>query len=636
MQIHDRNPVHNLKYANKPAPEETADKPEGVETSDSDSLLESQKDNLKLIKDVFNKGVDKIKTGAEKTSEYFDKSPKAHATLDTLLQFFKTIKSYPNFIYPSLINMTGEERNIVLSQLDRLPLKDVGGIKSISMFNTLASNAGGGAAPLPSSPFILLSRDSFGNNENWARLLLTHETGHVVDYNTGLFGLPKLFSESSKSTWGKPPYITPYAETGPGWYPSEWDDLAESYAYYHLKPEELNAKCPEKFKRIEQLEKNGFFEQLIDRQEFRETGKFIGGLLEKAPYLQNGLAMISLVGGVVQAYKALGELKRSEKSGDERLKMNAIMNFAAGSCFASKILAVPGMAIEGAKSELNRSIEKNEITASQANAVVQATIGLVAGPLSSAINWVLSKLPWKKTYMISEETLKKLDNMIPPEKINILKGMENTEFTKKDIERLLEKLKFSDGEIEKVKQYVEKPSEPKKGDEVFIINDEVIEKMKGKLSEEKLAIIEGVKNRKFTSQEIEKVLKKADFEKDEVLLVRAYMVEAEKDPVQENDKKSGSIVRAALIGSGGAAGAVGGGFLGPYAGVIAGYALAGPIGGIVGLVSGAIIGFNIGARFGGRIGNLTGKIIEKTIYGKHEENPKDAKPDSEVFGSVKK
>jgi hypothetical protein len=92
---------------------------------------------------------------------------------------------------------------------------------------------------------------------------------------------------------------------------------------------------------MQELEKNGFFEGLIDNKAFRETGKLMGEIMEQLPYLQNGLALISFVGGLAQAYKGLGEMRRAEKTGDKKLKMNATMNFAAGSCFASNSSVFP-------------------------------------------------------------------------------------------------------------------------------------------------------------------------------------------------------------------------------------------------------------------------------------------------------
>lgn len=624
MKIHDSMPAAAAyKPSDPPARETGEESPDTVLDAHGSAVDRSGLSALEKMKEALIKSAQKVSESAEKTSEYIESSPKVKTTLDTMLQFFKTIKSFPRFIYPSLINMTADEKAFVLSTLDKLPLKDVGAVKSITMLDSLP-NASGAAGPLPSSPFILLTRDNFHGSEEWARMVLTHETGHAVDYNSGLFGLPKLLSESSKSPWGKEPFITPYAATGPGWYPAEWDDFAESYAYYHAKPEELKAQCLEKYERIKEMEKNGFFEKFIDREEFRETGKLMGSIMEKAPYLQNGLAMVSLVGGIVQAFRALGELKRGEKTGDEKLIMNATMNFAAGSCFASKILAVPGMAIEGARAELNRAVEKDEITAAQANAVVQATVGLVAGPLGNAINWVLSKLPWGRTYEISDATMKNLEFQIADYQLEKLKGMEHKEFTKSELKHILKKLSFGEGDIDAVTQYMERPREPKKGDEAYVISDATLQHLEGALSEEKQEALGVVKDKKFTTAEIEKALKKAGFEKDERALIRAYMVETEKDP-EPVDVAEGSLARAGLIGAGGALGAVGGGFAGPYLGVLAGFAIGGPIGGMVGLVGGALLGFKLGSYLGGRAGNLAGKALEHIArHGK--DGPNDTPP----------
>ncbi|MGV8124066.1 MAG: hypothetical protein AB2L14_30310 [Candidatus Xenobiia bacterium LiM19] len=608
MKIHDSMPAAAAYKPSAPPARETGEEsPDTVMDAHGSAVDSSGLTALEKMKEALIKSAQKVSESAEKTSEYIESSPKVKTTLDTMLQFFKTIKSFPRFIYPSLINMTADEKAFVLETLDKLPLKDVGAVKSITMLNSLP-NASGAAAPLPSSPFILLTKDNFHMDE-WAGMVLTHETGHAVDYNSGLFGLPKLLSESSRSPWGQPPYITPYAQTGPGWYPAEWDDFAESYAYYHAKPNELQSTCPEKFNRIQEMEKNGFFDSLIDRKEFRETGKLMGSIMEKAPYLQNGLAMVSLVGGLVQAFRALGELKRGEKTGDEKLIMNATMNFAAGSCFASKVLAVPGMAIEGARAELNRAVEKDEITAAQANAVVQATVGMIAGPLGNAINWVISKMPWGKTYEISDNTLKELDCQIADHQLDKLKGMAHKELTRSELKHILKKLEFGDGEIDTVNQYVERPKEPDKGDEVYVINVETLQHLKGALSEEKLEALGVIKDKKLTESDLTHMLKKAGFKKDERELVNAFTVETEKDP-EPVDVAEGSLARAGLIGAGGALGAVGGGFAGPYLGVLAGFAIGGPIGGVIGLVGGALLGFKLGSYLGGRAGNLAGKALE--------------------------
>jgi len=582
-------------------------------------VKENSVDNLKKMKEAITKGLESVYESAEKTSEYLDNSPKTHDALNSALQFFKTIRAFPRFIYPSLIGMTSQEREAVVSVLDSLPLKDVGAVKSITMASSLPGGSGG-AGPVPFSPFVLLSRESVGSNVEWLKEVATHEIGHAKDYETGLFGLPKLFSESSKAPWGKAPYITPYAESGPGWYPAEWDDFAESFAYYHRNPEELKATCPEKFERMQELEKNGFFEGLIDNKAFRETGKLMGEIMEQLPYLQNGLALISFVGGLAQAFKGLGEMRRAEKTGDKRLKMNATMNFAAGSCFASKLFCIPGMAIEGAKAELNRSIDKKEITAEQANAVVDATVGVIAGPVGKAVNWVISKMPWNKLYEINDATIEKLSGKIEEYKLDRVNALKDKEVTKRELKKILKKMELTGDEIDLVKEYADKPKGMKETPDAYRITGTTIESLGDKIPEYKIDMLSSMQNKEVTEKELVKILEKLNFDTGEIALIKTFAEEIIKEETGTEDKDTGSLKRAASVGIGGAAGAVAGGFIGPYLGVMAGFAIAGPVGGIVGLIAGALAGFKGGSYLGGRAGNLVGKGLERIIEGDVNES----------------
>jgi len=630
MKILDRkNTVQNIKnpVINILKKEEAkAEVKDSIVIGSQKEVSQQEISKLEKMKEAMIKGKDNLIAGAEKTSEYLDKSPVLSGTLDTTLQFFKTLKSFPKFIYPSLINMTGDEREMVLSVLDDLPLKQATAVKSITMVNSLPGGSGG-AGPVPFSPFVLLSRDSLSGNIEWAKEVVTHEIGHTVDYDTGLYGLPKLFSESSKAPWGEPPYITSYAEKGPGWYPAEWDDFAESFAYYHRNPEELKTKCPEKFERMAEMEKNGFFQGLIDKEAFRETGKFMGSIMEKVPYLQNGLSMITFVAGLVQAYKGLGELRRSEKTGDPKLKMNAIMNFAAGSCFASKLFCIVGMGIEGAKSELNRAIEKKQITAEEANAVVQATVGVIAGPVGNAINWVWSKTPWGKKYEINKDTIEQLTGKIPEDKLAIIKSLEDRGLAKKDFERALEKLNFNDKEIDLVTENLHRPEKTSENYNLYSMGDITAENLKGKIPEKKLEFLKSLENKELTDKELKKELKKAKFDAGEIALVRAFAEVVENTGKIETGlaDETGSLKRATGIAAGGAAGGLAGGFIGPYLGVLAGFAIGGPVGGAVGLIAGAILGLYAGRRAGGELGNLVGKRLEKIFDGKKTEIEEEVK-----------
>ncbi|HPZ10012.1 MAG TPA: bacteriocin class II family protein, partial [Candidatus Eremiobacteraeota bacterium] len=442
---------------------------------------------------------------------------------------------------------------------------------------------------------------------------------------------------------------------------------------YHEHPEDLKLKCPEKFKRIQEMEKNGFFDKLLDQKAFRETGKYMGQIMEKVPYLQNGLAMVSFISGLVQAFKGLGDMKRAEKTGDHRLAMNATMNFTAGSCFASKLFCIVGMGIEGAKSELNRAIDKKEITPEQANAVVQTTVGCIAGPVGHAINWVISRLPWNKTceitsnsievlseklsevkmdiisslsnkeltrkelkhflkqagftgteieminetterycnvnYVINNSNLQCLAGKLSAEKLNYLKMISNKEYTKEELKNLLLKASFKKEEIGIIMEVTEKERKFFNSFRGRRITDNTINNLKDKLSAHKLDFLSGMRDKELTNKDLLKVLRKMNFTNEEIALVKVCAEYVEN--VNSQTENIGSLKKASGIAIGGATGGMAGGFIGPYLGVMGGFALAGPVGGVLGLMAGAIAGVYAGRRIGGEVGKAVGGVLDK-------------------------
>lgn len=298
-------------------------------------------------------------------------------------QTLKGIKAFPKFIYPSVYKMTSQEVEFTMGVLDKLPLKDVNSVKGIEMLPSIP-DASGLAYRNPAVPYIQLSRAEANLSKAWAEEVTIHEVGHTKDYSTALFGMFRHES-STNEIWGKPPYISNYAKT------NHWEDFAESYANYHLNPDKLKADCPEKFKRMQEMEKLGAFEKIIDRQAFRETGEYIGKQLAKVPYLTTGLNVLSYLVGFLQVAHGVGELTQARDTGDLKKKMDGTLDIAAGACFATKIFCVPGLALDGAKQALDRAIDKGEITAAQGNAVVQNTVGVIGGPIAGIAHWVKSK-----------------------------------------------------------------------------------------------------------------------------------------------------------------------------------------------------------------------------------------------------
>jgi hypothetical protein len=317
-------------------------------------------------------------------AEFIDRHSILKTAIGGIEKFFKGIKAFPKFIYPTITGATESEKSLVMGVMDRLPLKDVNSVKRIEIHPELPK-AAGLAYHNPTGPLVKLSRQQMQLSDNWAKTVTIHETGHTKDFETALFG---FFGHESKdaNVWGKPPHISEYSKT------NHWEDFAESYANYHTNPDGLKEKCPDKFARLQELEKNGILDRLIDRKAFRETGRFVGEFFDKAPIVRNGLNVASYALGFLQVAKGIGELQQAKKSGDLQKKMDGTMDIAAGACFASKLFCIPGLAIDGAKHALDRAIEKGEITSQAGNALVQNTVGAIGGPIAAIANWARSKM----------------------------------------------------------------------------------------------------------------------------------------------------------------------------------------------------------------------------------------------------
>ncbi|MDQ7825332.1 MAG: hypothetical protein RDV48_21200 [Candidatus Eremiobacteraeota bacterium] len=343
----------------------------------------------KKLPGLAKKAGERLALRAEKTAEYLDDHVALKGALDGASTVMKGLKAFPKFIYPVFRGMTVDEAGLVLDALDSLPLKDVNSVKRIVMVPEMTS-ASGFAFAVPPDPFIHLARNqTVAIDPTWARTVAIHEVGHTKDFSTGPFGLMPAESMTG-SLWGKPPYISDYAKT------HRVEDFAESYATYHMNPSALKEQCPAKYERIRQLEELGPLDRLIDQPAFRDTGKFLGKAFGAVPYLRTGLSLLSFLTGFVQLIKGIGELRQASKSGDAQKKMEGTLDVAAGSCFASKLFCVPGLALDGAKQALVRAINEGDVTAAEANAAVQSTVGALGGPLAAIGNWIRTRIFGKK------------------------------------------------------------------------------------------------------------------------------------------------------------------------------------------------------------------------------------------------
>lgn len=294
--------------------------------------------------------------------------------LDTVDHTLYTYKALPGFLYPSVFG-TAAERDLILQTLDSLPLKDVSKVATVTMKDTLGSaNLLGVNRPAIGSIAINRTGIGMGNPSNVVDTL-THEVGHSVDYPNKLTSL--IFGgHSSSEPFGEAPYISRYAGT------QAPEDFAESYAHYKLEPQRLESVAPEKYRALEEIDKNNFMQNLVDRPAFRETGQFIGRVLEVSPFLRWGLEFGAQISTMNLLAGGVGEISQGNV-------LRGALSAGAGASLAFSqshpALGPAALGLLGARSGLDLANADNAGTAGKAAAMigggVGGAVGGVAGPL---------------------------------------------------------------------------------------------------------------------------------------------------------------------------------------------------------------------------------------------------------------
>lgn len=343
----------------------------------------------------------KLSEVKEKLSEAKGKIPEI---VDNAIEGYFTIEEsmecFPAFIYPAVTGGSADEIAFTYKVLDKLPMKDVTASSNIEWVPELFMSAdktahASGVAYANVSPYIKIARDECGDLGSWAEKVITHEVGHTRDYSEGFFSI--LSTETSNSDiWGHGERITEYAKT------NEREDFAESFMTYYSDPEKLKAKCPEKYERIKELEETGAFEGIVEKDAFRETGKWIGQKMSEMPYLQTAIETASDVIGAITLVTDTAALIHGVKTGDEESQMHGAMG-ATATVLSFAGLPIAGAAVDGARKALGRAVKKGEITAEEANYVSSHTVGAPLTGLVKAGKWVHSKVFGNKPGKEGEE-----------------------------------------------------------------------------------------------------------------------------------------------------------------------------------------------------------------------------------------
>ncbi|MGI5843703.1 MAG: hypothetical protein ACOX9B_05950 [Candidatus Xenobium sp.] len=374
MKIHSGAELYRLAQGAPAHKAQDIPSPKADDSGPVDSL-ERTSDSKSLL----------YKRGSESPDKgLLGKAPSAANVINQSLALTRSLKAFPGFIYPTVINASATEQSQIYDVLDALPLKDVNSVKSIKMVPEIPNNnpgwvTRGRAWDLNVTNYIELSRKELQDPADFRKVLI-HEIGHTKDYESAWFNLAG--EESSKKPFGEGPHISDYAKT------NRYEDYAETYANYHVDPKRTQEEVPEKFEAIRKSEEPNFVERLVDRKEFRETGRWLGEHMGDNLATRNGVQIVHSLAGGVQAICGAEQLRQASQTRDPQHHYQGILNLTAGVLFSSGMLGIPGMAVHSAQRSLDRAVARGELSALDADAGVRT----LSDPIEKAVRKAGSKV----------------------------------------------------------------------------------------------------------------------------------------------------------------------------------------------------------------------------------------------------
>lgn len=293
-------------------------------------------------------------------------------------------EAFPGFIYPSLHGATAAEQQQILKVLDGLPLHHVSQVDTISMVPEIASDKPGwvtlGTAwDYPASAEIRLSSKELTTYDRLADTLI-HEVGHTTDYSRRPFRLGP--TASSHSPYGEGDKVTSYAET------NAREDYAESYQEYHQRPERLREVNAEKYEDQKTSNTPSFLERLVDRKEFRETGKTVGQLMGPNKMTRHAIETAGAVAGAIQLGHGVSQWVDSAASGNSLQHANGILNTVSGALAFSGAAPLAAVGVQAANQALTRAVKRGDLSAAE----VESTVALPVRPIEAAFGRKASRI----------------------------------------------------------------------------------------------------------------------------------------------------------------------------------------------------------------------------------------------------
>ncbi|MCL5036649.1 MAG: hypothetical protein M1269_05960 [Chloroflexi bacterium] len=346
------------------------------------------------------KGAAPAREGTGKAEKAEKEKPKSTAgkLLGTIGKGFgavgKGMKAIPRFLYPSIENATGAEKELILKTLDEMPLRTVTSTYKIAVNPDLATkyNASGMARNSLFANMIELDKGSMAVDE-FNKGVVIHELGHTKDFNEGLM---QVTNPSLKGPWGKGPYVydqwidaspnSTYAST------NHWEDFAQSHKFYHMHPEELKATNPEKYAAMQKLNEPNLYDKVMDHKPIRDAGKAISEAIDKVPYLRTGLEWLGAVTGPLTLRAGAVKYEKGVIENDEKKKFDGKMDMAKGAVYTMRATAPAGVALSLTHWILGRRIKNGKMTAEKASRIANAVLAVATGPVGTTAYVAMQEL----------------------------------------------------------------------------------------------------------------------------------------------------------------------------------------------------------------------------------------------------
>ncbi len=293
------------------------------------------------------------------------------------------LKALPGVAYPTIVGATAWEKSVLLDQLDRLPLKHVSQTATIVVSDNLVHPwygrpVGGYAVPLGFTSAVNLARGR--GSADWLRDVVSHEVGHVADFSEKS---PLWFlGTSRKGAFGEGPFVSEYAKT------NRLEDFADSYEEFHRRPDRLQQVSPAKFERITEATRPGLLESLLDRKEFRESGKVLGDWGSGSALLRQSAEGLTAFSTALQVGHGVAQWFASPHTRTPEGHASGILSAASGVVLMSGLAPLIGIGLQGAQTALRNAIAGSRLTPEE----VEATVSIPVRPLEAVLGVPIAPL----------------------------------------------------------------------------------------------------------------------------------------------------------------------------------------------------------------------------------------------------